>query len=134
MPRTSFFGQRIWLAFGLLALLALPRNQAHAGQQFEYADCQQLADGSGFCEGNFLGFRNLPDASSYIRFTLQPNGMRTLEALYNHRFYSCVVKDSLVTASFDMLMLHRDAFHVDWNPDGVCTAIALYHGSAYSNY
>lgn len=133
MIRIAIFARSLFLGLVLLALLAVPQDSAFAGKEVEYAWCQTLADGSGHCEGNFLGFRNQPNSTDYISFARQPNGSRTMSAVYEKEPYGCTATDEL-KMDFDLLMLHRDAFYVGWDKTGHCNLIALFHGSQYSNY
>ena len=125
-----------WLA-ALLVVTALMNafpDAARAGATFEYAFCTSLPDGSGYCEGNFLGFRNDPDPSVYISFVKHPNGKRQMEAYYNHEKYGCYAEGAKVVAMFDEMMTQRDAFSIQWDASGACTQIGIFHGSKYSEY
>lgn len=112
---------------------ALP-DTAFAGLEYDWANCATFPDGTGYCEGNFRGFRKDADPTVYARLFKGADGKRIFKARINHEEYSCEPEKPEVVASFDELMMHRDYFFIYWNEKGTCTSIDLYHGSAFSEY
>jgi hypothetical protein len=114
-------------------------SSALAGYTHQNASCVKNADGSGYCFGNFLGFREHAISSTYAWFSMTETGSKTFVAHFTPSgapsfvTYTCV-PDATVAAMWPQAMAHRGHFRVDWNTSGTCTELSLTNGSQYSNY
>jgi hypothetical protein len=112
---------------------------AGAGSKYEGAYCFQNADGSGYCYGNFLGWRNSPQSTAYARFYETQAGSRNFYARYtvsgatSPSTYTCI-PDATVSAMWGEALAHKGRFYVYWNTSGTCYSLYLYNGSNYSNF
>jgi hypothetical protein len=112
---------------------------ALAGSTSQSNHCFQNADGSGYCYGNFLGWRNSSTAGEYSYFYENDSGSRSFYARYmvsgatSLSTYSCI-PDASVSAMWGEALAHKGYFSVSWNSSGACYSLSLYNGSQYANY
>jgi hypothetical protein len=116
----------------LTALSAAP-GRALAGQTYQYATCGKWSDGSGYCFGNFLGFRNSSDPSDFIYFTKSSDGFRSMYARIYGQSFSCVPSSSLY-GIWDQVLLHQGYFFIEWNNAGSCDYLSLSNGSQFASF
>jgi hypothetical protein len=124
----------------VVSLAALGMSSlALAGSTSQSNYCYQYADGSGYCSGNFLGWRNSSTAGEYAYFYENDSGSRSFYARYqvsgatSLSTYSCI-PDASVAAMWGEALSHKGQFSVYWNASGSCYSLYLYNGSQYSNF
>lgn len=116
-----------------LALLAVVPSQAQAGYKAESSlGCYKRADGSGYCFGSFLGYRNHSDPNAYMVLTEGSGGYRFFQAQLNGSYYSCTPDSA--TGAFWSDAVSAKYVDVEWNSSGVCNYVLVSSGSLYGNY
>lgn len=121
-----------------LATLGLA-SVASAGLQSKSAQCYQNTDGSGYCYGNMLGFREDATTTSYASFREDEDGTRSFYARFTvsgatvPSTYTCI-PDATVSSIWSQALSARGYFYVSWNTSGTCTYLRLSNGSLYSNF
>jgi hypothetical protein len=121
-----------------LAALGLA-SVASAGYTFESAACFQNADGSGYCNGTFRGWRNHAQSTAYAYFYENQSGSRGFYARYTvpgattPSNYSCS-PDASVAAMWGDALANEGRFHINWDAAGICYNLSVYNGSAYSSF
>jgi hypothetical protein len=112
---------------------------AFAGSSTDSSSCFQNADGSGYCYGNFRGWRNSSQSTAYAYFTENDSGSRSFYARYtvsgatNPSTYSCI-PDATVSTIWNEALAHRGYFSIYWDVNGTCYSLYLYNGSQYSSF
>jgi hypothetical protein len=120
------------LMVGVVGAAASTASDASAGQQSTLARLVKQSDGSGTMFGSFASFRNNADPKAYVDFSNFGGSNIVLGSLNNVNMM-CTVPASL-TAAFNLALLSRDYFSVDWNAAGQCTSIYVSNASEYGNY
>ena len=120
----------------LLALVAAPA--ALAGYKTESAYCyKSTTDGSGYCYGNLLGFRNHAGASTYAYFTQYYSGSKYFYAAVTSgtttTSYSCT-PNAATGAQWPKALNHHGYFTIYWDSTGACYSLYLNNGSQYANF
>lgn len=114
-------------------------SSALAGYTGQSAFCTAYSDGSGFCYGSFLGFRNHPNSLVFASFTDSESGYREFSARYAPdstsaaQFYGCMPGDA-VKPLWSAAIQHRGYFYISWGANGLCNRLHLANGSQYSNF
>jgi hypothetical protein len=112
---------------------------AQAGSTSESAYCYKSTDGSGYCYGNFLGFRNHAGSGTKAYFYKRVDGTRNFNAAITNPStglttnYSCI-PDTATSALWSRALAHSGYFYVSWDATGTCTYLSLYNGSQYSTF
>ena len=112
---------------------------AFAGSTTESSYCYKNTDGSGYCYGTLLGFRNNASSSTYARFYKNTSATRSFYAIYTPagataaQGYSCT-PDATVSTLWDKAIRARGYFNIQWNSSGSCTYLYLANGSQYTNF
>lgn len=120
---------------GAALLLARP-NASEAGYTYESAYCTTNSDGSGYCQGTFLGFRNAPGAYDYAQFqnnTTPGYVPKIFYASYLGKLYACI-PDGDIAAIWPMAMATRGYFNLVWDASGTCHNLWLNNGSYTQNF
>ncbi|MCY1020084.1 hypothetical protein [Pyxidicoccus sp. MSG2] len=121
-----------------LATLGLA-SVASAGLESQSATCYQNTDGSGYCYGNMIGFREDATTTSYASFREDEDGTRSFYARYTvagstaASTYTCI-PDATVSSIWNLALSSRGYFYVTWNTAGTCTYLRMSNGSNYSNF
>lgn len=121
-----------------LAVLGVA-SVASAGSTSDSAHCFQNVDGSGYCYGNFLGWRNSSQTGAYAYFYENDAGSRTFYARYmvsgatSYSTYTCS-PDASVSAIWGEALANKGRFYINWDVNGVCYSLSIYNGSLYSNF
>ncbi|QSQ25974.1 hypothetical protein JY651_14050 [Pyxidicoccus parkwayensis] len=121
-----------------LATLGLS-SVASAGLTYQGATCYQNTDGSGYCYGSMLGFREDATTTSYASFREDEDGTRSFYARYTvagstaASSYSCI-PDATVSSLWNVALSTRGYFYVAWNTAGTCTYLRVSNGSNYTNF
>lgn len=114
-------------------------SSALAGFTGQSALCATNADGSGYCAGSFLGFRNHPNPQVFASFTDSHSGYREFAAQYAPdavtpaQRYGCMPSSAL-QSFWPEAMKHDGYFYISWDAQGTCNSLHLAHGSQYANY
>jgi hypothetical protein len=112
---------------------------AFAGSTYEGAYCYKYTDGSGYCYGNFQGFRDHAGASTRAYFYKSDSGSKSFYAAITNTStgvttgYSCT-PDAAAGALWSKAIVHHGYFYVSWNTSGSCTYLSLTNGSQYSPF
>jgi hypothetical protein len=112
---------------------------ASAGLVSDSGACFQNTDGSGYCYGNFLGWRNHAQSTAYAYFYENDAGSRGFYARYTvagataPSTYSCV-PDASVSAMWGDALANKGRFYINWDANGTCYSLSVYGGSLYANY
>ena len=115
-----------------LAMLAAVPTQAQAGYKAESSlGCYKRGDGSGYCYGSFIGFRNNADANAYMVVS-EMSGYKWFQAQLNGAYYSCT--PDATTAAFWGDAVSAKYIDVEWSASGVCNSMIVSSGSLYGNY
>lgn len=103
------------------------------------ATCTKYTDGSGYCAGNFAGWRAIASNGSYVQFSASEYGGRGLYARYmpsggtSLTTYSCS-PNTAVLALWDTLMSYQGYWYLGWNTSGVCDYAYVVNGSQYTGF
>ncbi|WP_141333188.1 hypothetical protein [Myxococcus sp. AB025B] len=128
--------KKAWAPFVSLMALAAS-STAMAGAQTESAYCYKAADGSGYCAGNFMGFRSHSGANTYARFNQVNSTSRTFLGSYttaSGTVTGSCVPDAAMAARWTKAMSHQGYFAIYWNTAGTCYQLYLYNGSQYASF
>jgi hypothetical protein len=112
---------------------------ALAGSTSDSIFCFKATDGSGFCSGNFLGWRNSATSTEYVYFSENDSGTRSFYARYvvagstSPTTFTCT-PDTSVTAMWREALAHKGYFSVSWDELGNCFNLVLSNGSQYSHF
>ncbi len=111
---------------------------ASAGLREDIVNCIKNPDGSGYCYGNLLAFRNHASPSTYAEFRedTRSKGFHaafTLSSTEPIRYVFCT-PNAVVEALWNKAMSHDGFFHIVWDSTGTCNYLELHHGSRWSNF
>ena len=120
----------LWASALMTLFVAAP---SHAGTQYEYGVCASYSDGSGYCGGTFLGFRNYSDPTTYAGFHTSSSGTNAFLSNWNGSAHTCLAS-SAVVGLWPQLQTARGYFYVHWNASGICDSVAFTNGSSYANF
>lgn len=102
--------------------------------------CTKYADGSGYCYGNFAGWRALSSNNgSYTQFSASDSGSKSFYARYapsgstTLSTYTCS-PNTAVLALWDTLMSYQGYWYLEWNTSGVCDYAYVVNGSQYTGF
>jgi hypothetical protein len=121
------------VACAAVAISAVVPVAVLAGLQQDYAVCyRDSMTGSGYCQGNFLGFRNSANTTDYAQFVT--NG--SYKAFYGsaNGFTVSCTPDATTGAIWDQAMASTGAFYIEFDAMGYCTYLSLTNSSTNSNY
>jgi hypothetical protein len=99
--------------------------------------CIQYPTGDGSCSGTFAYFRSLPGQFTSAVFMTFPNYGSFYANIDGQKVYSCAMTSASPQTVHDMWTTNtanRDYFDIHWNSSGVCTSLAIMHGSPFSPY
>jgi hypothetical protein len=127
-----------WMTVMAMGVMGVA-SSASAGSTFQYAYCAANADGSGYCSGNFLGFRNHAGSGTQVYFNHTDWNTKSFRVDYQASSTAAVqtfmcTPSSAVAALWSSAMSHSGYFNIEWDAAGICTRLQLYHGSQYSNF
>lgn len=112
---------------------------AYAGSTYESAYCYKSSDGSGYCYGNFLGFRNHAGGSTQAYFYKTDNGSKSFYGAVTNTSTGTTTSgsctpDAATGALWSKAISHNGYFYVSWNTSGTCTYVYLRNSSQDTNF
>jgi hypothetical protein len=125
------------LAPGLAAVIALCAASAHAGANYETAYCTKSSDGSGYCYGTMLGFRNHWYAGTQVTFEEASDYSPVFRVTYQHTTTTPLIEVSCIPNAATKVLwpratLHTGYFAISWNAAGECTRLTLSTSSRFA--
>lgn len=123
--------KKLSLCAALAMLTAVP-TEAQAGYKAESSyGCHKNSDGSGFCYGSFIAFRNSPDPQAYMGVA-ETGGYKWFQAQLNGAYYTCT--PDAATGAFWGDAISAKYVEMDWNAAGICNYTIVKSYSSYGNY
>ncbi|MBN1206256.1 MAG: hypothetical protein JXB05_15170 [Myxococcaceae bacterium] len=111
---------------------------AHAGATYQMAYCSKSPDGSGSCNGTFLGFRNDSGASTQAYFYKNDGGFKSFYGAFTNPLGELVtagcIPDAATGALWSKALAHEGYFSISWDSSGTCTYLYLANSSQYSTF
>lgn len=133
-----------------VSVVGLASTKSYAGWQFTPgAYCTKLSDGSGYCNGSMIGFRNATDPSAYAYFGLSYSSgslSGSFSAYLNGVYYSCTAAPAMyqplstsigngLTAVplpiWQQALTPQATFMIQWNSSGGCYYLSVGQTSLY---
>lgn len=113
-----------------LAALAVPGRSEAGDTSYVSPDCVKYSDGSGYCRGSMLGFRNSPYTDAWAVFeTNLTNNWTYFFAKYNGQYFACY-PDAATSARFASAMAANGYFYVRWDTTSTCTTLYVFNESS----
>jgi hypothetical protein len=123
-------------AAGAIVASMLVASDVRAGTvNAPYAGCYKASDGSGYCYGSLLGFRDTAIYSEYATFEsdyFAGGPAQSFSAYLNGNYYSCFAPRPGNAGAFEWPAgAASRLFSIFWNSAGQCTVLYTYDDSNY---
>ncbi len=118
----------------LISFFVLGGNTSFAGFIDENPPrCTKYADGSGTCEGTFIGFRNTANSKDNVFFQTDSRASEVFFAELNSQYYICFINNASpdLQKIFDLNLTGHGRFWISWDANLNCNEASYVAGSAY---